>query len=173
MRNALMANNILYMGGASSTGSGGDAAGHAWVCGGYMENDTNKYFMNWGWNGSSNGFYNLGANSMYISAQGYNFNVRQEYIAGMVPDSSQMGIYDIEDPTYVGQPYPNPAMESVTLPYSTQVASELVIYGIDGRPVETYRVQPGSGKVEVRVDAMPAGVYVYRLNSQIGKFIVQ
>ncbi len=173
LRSALMANNVLYMAGASSTGTGGDASGHAWVCGGYKETDTNRYFMNWGWDGSSNGFYNLGANSMPISQQGYNFNVRQEYISGMVPDSSQMGISDIEDLTYLGQPYPNPAMESVTLPYSTQSISDLVIYGIDGRPVKTYRVQPGSGKLEVRVDALPAGVYIYRLNSLTGKFIVQ
>lgn len=177
MRSSLIQNNILYMGGASSTGAGADAAGHAWVCGGYMENDTNMYFMNWGWDGSSNGFYNLGANNMYISGQGYNFNVRQEYISGMVPpdDSNRfLGISRIEDPsTYLGRPYPNPAVESVTLPYNTEMASELMIYSIDGRPVETYRVQPGKGEIHVRVNTMPAGVYLYRMNSQCGKFIVK
>ena len=133
--------------------------------------------MNWGWDGSSNGFYNLGANNMYISGQGYNFNVRQEYISGMVPpdDSNRfLGISRIEDPsTYLGRPYPNPAVESVTLPYNTEMASELVIYSIDGRPVETYRVQPGKGEIHVRVNTMPAGVYLYRMNSQCGKFIVK
>ncbi|MBR1766641.1 MAG: thiol protease/hemagglutinin PrtT [Bacteroidales bacterium] len=167
---------ILYMSGASSTNGGRDAAGHAWVCAGYQETDTNKYYMNWGWNGSGNGFYNLGLNSMRPSGTSYNFNVRLDYIDGLVPpaDSSILSITSVDlDATTLGTAYPNPAMVSVTVPYSTDRASELTVYSIEGKPVATYRVQPGSGEVKVDVAGMPTGIYIYRMNSQHGKFIVQ
>ena len=176
IRENLLNNNVVYMGGASLSGTGADAAGHAWVCCGYMETDTNKYFMNWGWDGNYNSYYNLGANSMYISGRGYNFNQRQEFITGMVPpdDSNRfLGIVDIDPTTRLGAPYPNPAMQTVTLPYSTENAADLTVYNIEGRRVATYRVQPGDGEVTVRVDALPSGVYIYRMNSQSRKFIVK
>ena len=47
------------------------------------------------------------------------------------------------------------------------------IYGIDGKLIATRRVLPGTGEVTLCVDALPKGVYVYRLNSQSGKFIVR
>lgn len=176
MRSSLLESNVLYMGGASKTGAGPDAAGHAWVCGGYMETDTNKYYMNWGWNNVGNGFYNLGRNSMYISAQGYNFTERQEYIAGMFPpdDSNRfLGIVEVESDVQMGIPYPNPAVDVVNLPYSTLRDADLTVYDIQGRPVETYRVPAGEGRIQVRVNALPAGVYIYRMNSKTGKFMVR
>lgn len=176
IRSHLLNNHVVYMGGASSTGSGADAGGHAWVCGGYMEQDTNRYYMNWGWQGNNNGFYNLGKNNMPISGRGYNFNKRQEYISGMVPpdDSNRfVGIEQVDPTSLLGRPYPNPAVHSIALPYITQTAADLYIYNIEGRLVATYRVQPGEGELTVRVDAMPAGVYIYRMNSQTGKFMVK
>ena len=176
IREALMQNNVLYMSGSSLTGTGADAAGHAWVCCGYYEVDTNRYFMNWGWDGGSNGFYNLGKNNMPISGQGYNFNQNQEFISGMVPpdDSNRfLGITEIDNSSALGMPYPNPAISSITIPYQTNNATELVIYNIEGRLVATYRIQPGEGEVQVNVNAMPAGVYIYRMNTLTGKFMVK
>jgi hypothetical protein len=49
----------------------------------------------------------------------------------------------------------------------------MLVYGIDGRLVSTTHVQPGTGEVTLRVDALPHGVYIYRLNTQSGKFIVR
>lgn len=176
LRESLLNKNVHYMGGSSLTGVGADAAGHAWVCCGYMETDTNKYYMNWGWDGSSNGYFNLGGNSMYIDGRGYNFIQNQVYITGMVPpdDSNRfLGIVDIDPTTRLGAPYPNPAMQTITLPYSTETASDLVVYNIEGRPIATYHVQPGNGEVKVNAEALPAGVYIYRMNSQSRKFIVK
>ena len=129
--------------------------------------------MNWGWDGTGNGWYNLGTNYMPISGQGYNFKLSQKFINGMVPDSSYLDIADVDGNSYLGKPYPNPAVSSVSLPYSTESATDLVIYNIEGSPVATYRVQAGEGKLEVRVDALPAGLYIYRMNSLAGKFIVK
>ena len=175
IRRQLVNRDVLYMCGASPSGTGRDAAGHAWVCDGYQEVDSNKYHMNWGWGGGANGFFNLGRNNLFISSRGYNFKNRQGYISGMVPpdDSIGVSIVDPEATTQLGSPYPNPAVHAINVPYRTQDASELVIYNIEGRPVDTYRVQPGEGEVRVRVDALPAGVYIYRMNSQTGKFLVQ
>ena len=87
---------------------------------------------------------------------------------------NNVGIREVEfDNTLLGTAYPNPATLSVTLPYSTETASDMQVYGIDGRLVSTTHVQPGTGEVTLRVDALPKGVYIYRLNSQSGKFIVR
>lgn len=172
IRSELLNGNPLYMSGASSTGSGGDAAGHAWVCSGYKEQDTSQYYMNWGWDGGGNGFFNLGANRMPISGYGYNFNVRQAVILNMHPTAAPQGIADV-DHTLLESPYPNPAVQTVTLPFYTENASNLMVYSIDGKLVTTCRVQAGYGEATVDVNNLPAGVYIYRLNSQSGKFIVQ
>ena len=171
IRSELMNGNPLYMDGVSSTGSGADAAGHAWVCSGYKDEDTNSYYMNWGWNGSGNGWFNLGRNSMPITGHGLNFNLSQEAILDMHPTEVH-GIADV-DRTLLGSPYPNPAVQTVTLPFSTEIASDLVIYGIDGKKVASCHVQAGNGEVMVDVKGLPSGLYIYRLNSQSGKFIVQ
>ena len=172
IRSELLNGNPLYMSGASSTGSGGDAAGHAWVCSGYKEQDTSQYYMNWGWDGGGNGFFNLGANRMPISGYGYNFNVRQAVVLNMHPTAAPQGIADV-DHTLLESPYPNPAVQTVTLPFYTENASDLMIYSIDGKLVTSCRVQAGYGEATVDVNNLPAGVYIYRLNSQSGKFIVQ
>jgi hypothetical protein len=53
-------------------------SGHAWVIDGQTVGDALNYYfhMNWGWNGSSNGYFNCGAYttpSGSLSAGGYNF----------------------------------------------------------------------------------------------------
>lgn len=175
IRNLLLHKDVVYMSGASSIGTGADAAGHAWVCCGYIDGDTVRYYMNWGWNGGGDNFFNLATNNMYISSQGYNFNQRQAFIEGMVPpaDSNRFYVGIVEaDPTHLGSAYPNPAIQSVVLPYNTQNAGDLVVYNIEGKAVATYRVAAGAGEVTVNVEQMPAGIYIYRLNSQSGRFTV-
>lgn len=166
--------NPVYMSGASPTGSGADAAGHAWVCAGYEEG-TDFYFFNWGWDGAGNGFYNLVSNTvndMYISGQGYSFINRQAAVFGLVPPADSLGIGDVEK-TVLGTAYPNPATLSVKVPYTTQAAVDMNVYGVDGKLVYSKQVQPGSGVAEIRVDKFPSGVYIYRLNGQSGKFVVR
>ena len=175
IRNLLLHKDVVYMSGSSLIGEGADAAGHAWVCGGYIDGDTVRYYMNWGWNGGGDNFFNLATNNMYISTQGYNFNQRQAFIEGMVPpaDSNRFYVGIVEaDPTHLGTAYPNPAIQSVVLPYNTQNAGDLVVYNIEGKAVATYRVAAGAGEVTVNVEQMPAGIYIYRLNSQSGRFTV-
>lgn len=172
IRNMLLNGDVVYMSGSSSTGEGADAAGHAWVCCGYMETDTNRYRMNWGWDGGGNTFFNLGINNMPISGYGYNFNLGQRYIRGMVPSNLER-IAEVVDGTELGTPYPSPATYSVTLTYDTPNASDLMVYNVEGKLMATYHVQAGVGELTVDVEDYPAGVYIYRMNSRSGRFIVQ
>ncbi len=179
IRGAVEERHPVYMSATSTTGSGADAAGHAFIVAGYETGDAagseyNYYYFNWGWDGAGNGFYNLGENDMPIAQQygGYNFIRNQRAIVNLLPPADTLGICSV-DPTVLGHAYPNPAAFSVKVPYSTQTAADLMVYSIDGKMVESVRVQPGDGEVVVRVDALPKGVYIYRLNSQSGKFVVQ
>ncbi len=60
-----------------------DGGGHAWNVDGYQGN-TNTYFhCNWGWGGSSNGYFSLSS----LNAGGYYFNDWQQAIIGIQPQS--------------------------------------------------------------------------------------
>ncbi len=179
LRRYLLNNDVVAMSGSSSQGSGADAAGHAWVACGYMEQNTKMYYMNWGWASVGDGFYNLADNNMYISEQGYNFNLGQSCLFGMIPPEDSnirhnpVAIREVDNNTILGSAYPNPATMSVSLPYSTNEVADMQVFSIDGKLISSQRVQPGNGEISLRVDALPKGVYIYRMNSKSGKFIVQ
>ena len=163
----------VYMSGSSSTGGGTHAAGHAWVCDGYSTTDSNMYHMNWGWGGSGNKMFNLVANTN-MTAGGYNFTRNHDAIIGMIPPAdSIVGIRTVDAAATLGHAYPNPASISIVLPYSTDRAADMNVYSVDGRLVMSQRVQAGDGKVTLRVDAMPSGIYIYRLGTAYGKFVVR
>ena len=163
----------VYMSGSSSSNSGVHAAGHAWVCDGYSTTDSNMYHMNWGWGGSGNKMFNLVANTNMAVGR-YNFTKNHSAIVGMIPPAdSIVGIRTVEAAASLGHAYPNPATVSITLPYSTDRTADLNVYSVDGRLVMSQRVQAGDGKVTLKVDAMPSGIYIYRLGTAYGKFVVR
>lgn len=53
--------------------------GHTWVCDGYDASD--NFHMNWGWGGSSNGFYSVNN----LNAGGYNFSQNHQAVTGIQP----------------------------------------------------------------------------------------
>ena len=65
---------VLYAG-YSPNGGGG----HAFICDGYDNN--NKFHFNWGWGGSSNGFFSLTA----LTPSGCNFSEGQQALIGIKP----------------------------------------------------------------------------------------
>ena len=69
---------VLYSGVDNS--SSGQDAGHQFVCDGY-DMAEGKISINWGWSGSSNGFYTL---SLAMGA--YTFDSNQDAIFGLEPD---------------------------------------------------------------------------------------
>lgn len=64
---------IFYFGTDTSNG------GHAWVCDGYQ--GTNYFHMNWGWSGSSNGYFYC----TNLNPSGYAFNSNQGAVIGLRP----------------------------------------------------------------------------------------
>jgi hypothetical protein len=172
VRNELMDGRLVYMTGASSIGGDVHASGHAWLVTGYMSEKNDKYEMNWGWDGSGNGWFNLLRNVMKPNSR-YNFNQYQSIFSQlMVGDPEDGGIAET-DKTALGEAYPNPASLNVMLPYATPVATDMLIYSIDGKLLSSHPVQPGVGSIDLRVDNLPAGIYIYRMNSVSKKFIVQ
>jgi len=67
-------NHPIYYSGDDGT------TGHAWVCDGYRSSD-GKFHMNWGWSGSANGYYTIGA----LNPSGYNPNQNNQAIIGIKP----------------------------------------------------------------------------------------
>ena len=67
---------IFY--GATDTAKGG----HAFIIDGH--DSTGKYHINWGWNGSGNGFFALGAFNVTLDNVEYKFNTHQAMIVGLV-----------------------------------------------------------------------------------------
>lgn len=68
------------------SGSTAAASGHAWVCDGYRTSD-NKFHMNWGWSGSSNGFF---AVTSSIVAGGYVFSTNFGVVTGIKPGNNNL-----------------------------------------------------------------------------------
>ncbi len=176
LRESLLNKNPLYMSGSSSVGGNVHAAGHAWVCCGYRTENTKMYFMNWGWDGTGNGYFNLYDNDMplqvgYIK---YNFNKGQAAIFGMTPPADSLLAIESrekDEAFMLGKAYPNPASSQITLPYYSRENADLQIFAVDGRMVMSKSVRAGEGDVVISIDALPAGVYIYRLGSSYGKFV--
>ena len=64
---------ILY------SGSDANYGGHAFLCLGY--NDNNQFYFNWGWEGSSNGYFTIGA----LNPSGYAFNSNNSAVINIKP----------------------------------------------------------------------------------------
>ena len=65
--------------------SGYGSGGHAWVCDGYRMSD-GKFHFNWGWSGSSNGWYAIGA----LNPGGNNFNDDNAAVLNVKPYNADL-----------------------------------------------------------------------------------
>ena len=72
--------------------SGNDpaAGGHAFVLDGYFDG---KYHINWGWNGTGNGYFALGA----FNVRGYSFQNSQVMLTGIYPHNHEASVDDLYD----------------------------------------------------------------------------
>jgi hypothetical protein len=81
----------------------------------------------------------------------------------------------------VGQPYPNPATESLRLPYELKVGqvATLTVSTATGQTVKTYQVDNTFDHLVLNARELRAGVYLYRLTLADGtvsaarRFVVQ
>ena len=63
----------------------GPSGGHAWVCDGY-QTSTGKFHMNWGWSGSSNGYYAIGV----LNTGNGTFNSTNAIVYGIIPGNPNL-----------------------------------------------------------------------------------
>lgn len=166
---------VFYCG--YDNGSEGNDAGHAFVCDGFDET-TNFFHFNWGWGGQADGWFDL-YNSA-LDAGGYHFRWRQLGVFGIqprrepiIPDEPEPveGIDDIQ--VNMGNIYPNPSHNTITIPYQIEEQSLLDIYTISGQKVFSQKLTPGEDAITVDVRLFAPGVYVCKLNGTSKKFIVQ
>lgn len=167
----------LYFSASSPIGEDIHANGHAFICHGYHPSQTNLFRMNWGWDGGSDGWYNM-ADINGLDPSSYCFSTRQAVLMGLVPpDSNNRHLTIHETATNVlHAAYPNPANYQVTVPYSLQQDNNAVleIYDATGRQMEQRVLTPGEGMVRINVTAYPKGLYFYRLQGGVmHKFVVQ
>ncbi len=112
------------------------AGGHTWVCDGYDLN--NMLHMNWGWGGSSDGFFNLNT----LNPTGSNFSAGHQALLGIVPKAAfalDAGISRVINPTgiYCGNSTTFTPSIKVQNFGSTALTSCVINYKIDGNTVQT------------------------------------
>jgi len=78
LKSELDASRPIYYSGSGPSG------GHAWVCDGY--NAADKFHMNWGWSGVSNGYYSIGA----LNTGNGTFNSSNAVVYGIKPGNPNL-----------------------------------------------------------------------------------
>lgn len=90
IRNELDSLRPVYYGGQEADG------GHAWVCDGYDGSNPTRFHMNWGWGGSLNGYFAIGA----LNPGSNSFNDYNHIIIGIKPRKNPNLICRINKPAY-------------------------------------------------------------------------
>lgn len=155
---------------ARDNSSEGRDAGHAFVISGTSNSDPNKFYINWGWGGSSNGFFTLAPRTSIETAGGYKFKDSHAVVYKIQPKSS-----DIEENTSfaLAPAYPNPTSDYLMIPTDADFNMRLTVYSIDGKMVDNYVVPAGAQEYRLDVRNYPAGAYFYRMDGNAYKFIVE
>ncbi len=93
LKSELDAGRPLYYSGSGTQG------GHAWVCDGYRNSDS-KFHMNWGWSGSSNGYFTVTSS---MSAGGFTFSTGFGVVHGIKPGNASLivRINDMQENNFV------------------------------------------------------------------------
>lgn len=152
-----------------SPSSGGRDAGHAWIIAGASAADDTKFYINWGWGGSSNGFYTLAPMTAIETAAGYKFTQSHAMVYKIYPKDLSI---DAGAAAAVSPAYPNPASGHITIPVGLPNSAALGVYAMDGRMVDNIVVPAGTAEYRLDLRRYAPGTYVYRLNGNTYKFTV-
>lgn len=158
---------IYYAGWAKDDSDDGHSgtSGHGYILDGYFSDaiDSNLFHINWGWNGSANGFFKLDA----MRPNNSDFTQWHGAIIGLEPDTSYHGY----DPSGIR------TLESATaIVYSE--AGRIVVKGCENSVVAIYDLM---GRIVAHRDsrqgaewstAVNRGIYVVRVGNQMGQKVV-
>jgi hypothetical protein len=103
----------------------------------------------------------------------YDFSVFPETVNTMVysiPGQVYTAMADDIENSDISQPgaYPNPAYGEVNIPYALPanvMQAELKLYTMNGTLVKSYTIDHTFNSIQVKTSELPAGLYVYRIDS--------
>jgi len=162
---------VIYR--ATAPNSTGSDANHAFVvCG--VSGNYNRYYINWGWDGSSNGFFTLTpVSSIEPVSGGDTYTDGHAMVHHIYPDTaSTLGILDNTELTALPA-YPNPARGYVMIPADLDFNAILTVYNAAGALVDTKVIPAFTKEYRLDLTGYPAGVYLYRLNGKAGKLRIE
>lgn len=168
---------IYYSGYNTNTTGGRDGGGHAFVLDGLHPTDANKVHFNWGWDGTPNLWSDLRNNS--LAAGGYNFNSYQAMVYGITPPADSLAgnneSIQVAENMSITPAYPNPASEKVTISCNnnTNEGQLMSIYSVDGRLIESVKIEKGASDITIDVTNYAKGLYIYRIGTKAQKFVVR
>lgn len=157
--------------------SGSDpTVGHAWVCDGYKMSDGSFHF-NWGWSGSSNGWYQIGN----LNPGGYQFNLNNAAVLHIKPYNPNL-IVRIGHPVnnaVIGVGYP--AVIKASTVHGTALGMKLYIDGVQKSSTTADSIEftwntalPDLGSHEVKAVSFNATDTVYyTINLNVAEWISQ
>ena len=149
---------VYYAGWAKDTSAAGHSgtSGHGYVIDGYFsdEIDTNFFWINWGWNGTANGYFKLDA----MTPQGADFTQWHGAIIGLEPDTSYHGYVGIQQPIADRQQ-----------PIVRAAGGRITVIGAEGHDIAVYDIL---GR-RVGDKNLPAGIYIVRIEDQAYKVIMK
>lgn len=148
----------------------GESVGHAFVVCGLSGSDSNKFYINFGWDGRESGFYTLAPLSQMSPAGGYVFSESNNIIYHLCPATEGIA----NNTAFASAPaYPNPATDYLMVPAALPLNALLSVYSIDGKMVDKQIIPGGTDEYRLDLSRYPAGAYFYRLNNSAVKFIVE
>ena len=161
---------VYYSGTDPDTTHGRDAAGHAFVIAGSSASNQSMFYIRWGWDGSSDGFFTLAPASSIGNAGSYRFTNNHGMVYKIYP-YNELGIE--ENTEFSASPaYPNPATDHIMIPVDMSFNAYLSIFSIDGKLVDNIVVPAGTKEYRLNLQGYAPGNYIYRLNGSAVKFTV-
>lgn len=159
----------------------GTSGGHAFIFDGFDEAE--KYHVNWGWGGVSNGYFvvnNLNPGALGTGGGGGNFNYNQQALVMIEPPSSTLpanpwkpssdnttAISDVDASTKF-LVYPNPATNQVSIDAAKFAGkvTDYVIYNSFGQRMVVAKV--ASNEFNINTATLGSGMYYIQLNTTEG-----
>jgi hypothetical protein len=151
---------ILYTGQAA-------VGGHAFVFDGY--DDDNKFDVNWGWSGASNGYFVIGSlnpPALGVGAGDGNFNLNQGALIKIHPGTT--AINEVLDADLLNV-YPNPAKDMLYIDLSKfdGKVTAANLFNIQGQKVSAVENLNGS-KLSLNTNQLASGFYFLHVQSDKG-----
>ena len=103
-----------------------------------------------------------------------NYQTTNYSVIYSLPGSGTVSALEVNQ-SIIGNAFPNPTINMVTIPYQLngKATSNINIYDAGGRLVKTVAVGSDFNEVRLDVTAFPKGVYTYECEGKSDRFIVQ